>query len=138
VVWFDAFTQNVDRTAKNANLLLWHRKLHLIDHGAALYFHHDWDRMQTKIESPFSEIRNHILLRWASRIPQAAELAREKLTQKTIEEIVGLVPDAWLEAIPGDLSAHERRAGYIDFLTRRLSASQIFEKEAMDARARLV
>src|ERR1700744_3414344 len=79
-VWFDAFTQNVDRTPKNANLLLWHPKLYLIDHGAALYFHHDWDRMRSKIESPFAGIRNHILLRWASQIPQAAELAREKLS----------------------------------------------------------
>src|ERR1700744_685005 len=137
-VWFDAFTQNVDRSAKNANLLLWHRKLYLIDHGAALYFHHDWERMETKIESPFAEIRNHILLRWASQIPQAAELAREKLSSKAIEVIVGLVPDAWLEAIPGGLSARERRAGYINFLTRRLSAAHIFEKEAIDARARLI
>jgi hypothetical protein len=137
-VWFDAFTQNVDRTAKNANLLLWHRKLYLIDHGAALYFHHDWDRMQEKIESPFAEIRNHILLRWASQIPQAAETARGKLTPQAIEEIVGLVPDAWLEEIPGSWSATERRKGYVDFLTRRLRASHLFEKEAMDARARLI
>jgi hypothetical protein len=137
-VWFDAFTQNVDRTAKNANLLVWHRKLYLIDHGAALYFHHNWDSMQAKIESPFADIRNHILLRWASQIPQAAEQARAKLTPKAIEEIVGLVPDAWLEAIPGSLSAHECRSGYIDFLTQRVAASHIFEKEAIDARTRLV
>jgi hypothetical protein len=137
-VWFDAFTQNVDRTAKNANLLLWHRKLHPIDHGAALYFHHNWETMGEKIDSPFAEIRNHILLRWASQIPQAAALAHQKLTSHTIAEIVALVPDAWLEAIPGNLTAAERRAGYTEFLTRRLDSSSIFEKEAIDARSLLI
>jgi len=137
-VWFDAFTQNVDRTARNTNLLVWHRKLYPIDHGAALYFHHDWDSMQEKIEAPFAETRSHILLRWASQIPQAATIARERLTSKGIEEIVGLVPDEWLESIPGEVSGAVRRAAYFDFLVRRLSASHIFEKEAMDTRARLV
>jgi len=137
-VWFDAFTQNVDRTAKNTNLLVWHKKLHLIDHGAALYFHHDWDRMPEKIEAPFAEIRNHVLLRWAAQIPEAGRIARERLNAKAIEEIVGLVPDAWLEEIPGGLSAPVRRTGYVDFLTRRLEASEVFEKEATDAYARLI
>lgn len=137
-VWFDAFTQNVDRTAKNANLLVWHRKLYLIDHGAALFFHHDWPTMHKKIESPFSESRHHILLPWASEIQQAATLAREKLSRSVFADIVGQVPDAWLESIPGGLSANERREGYVDFLTSRLAASRIFEEEAIDARARLV
>ncbi len=137
-VWFDAFTQNVDRTAKNANLLMWHRKLYLIDHGAALYVHHNWESMRDKAAAPFAEIRHHILLRWASQIPQAAALAHQKLTSQTIAEIVALVPDAWLEAIPGNLNAPERRAGYTDFLTRRLHSSSIFEKEAIDARSLLV
>ncbi|HEX3893211.1 MAG TPA: HipA family kinase [Terracidiphilus sp.] len=137
-VWFDAFTQNVDRTAKNTNLLVWHRKLYLIDHGAALYFHHDWDRMEEKIESPFAEIRHHILLRWASQIAEAGVMARERLTGQGLEEIVRQVPDAWLEAIPGHLSADARRVAYTDFFRRRLHAAQIFEKEAIDVRARLL
>lgn len=137
-MWFDAFTLNVDRTAKNTNLLVWHKKLYLIDHGAALYFHHDWDCMQEKIAAPFAEIRNHALLRWAAQIPEAGKVAREQLTAKLIEEIVGLVPDSWLEAIPGGLSAGARRAAYVAFLARRLEASQIFEKEATDAYARLI
>ncbi len=61
IVWFDAFTQNVDRTPRNANLLVWHRKLYPIDHGAALFFHHDWPAMNQKIESPFPQIQQHIL-----------------------------------------------------------------------------
>lgn len=137
-VWFDAFTQNVDRTPRNANLLLWHRRLYFIDHGAALYFHHDWANMPAKAESPFAEIKNHILLPWASEIKKAAAAAHRKLTPHAIATILDAVPDAWLEAIPGSLSAEERRAGYLDFFTRRLAAAHIFEQEAIDAHARLV
>jgi len=137
-VWFDAFTQNVDRTARNTNLLVWHRKLYLIDHGAALYFHHNWDSMHEKTASPFAEIRNHILLRGATQIAQAAAIARQRLTPKRIEEIIDLVPDGWLEGIPGDSSASARRRAYVDFLVKRLQVSHIFEKEAMDARPRLI
>src|SRR5580698_4248546 len=96
-VWFDAFTQNVDRTAKNANLLLWHRKLYLIDHGAALYFHHDWETMPHKIESPFAESAQHVLLPWASEIAKAAAIAKRALSAELFSGIVGLVPNAWLE-----------------------------------------
>jgi hypothetical protein len=136
-VWFDAFTINVDRTAKNANLLLWHRRLYLIDHGAALFFHHDWPSMEKKIESPFSDIAQHILLPWASEIEQTGAIARNKLTPAALSEIVALVPDAWLETVP-HLNAAQRRAGYVEFLTRRLTAAHIFEQEAIHARSRLV
>ncbi len=137
-VWFDAFTQNVDRTPKNANLLVWHRKLYFIDHGEALYFHHDWANMAKKAESPFAEIKHHILLPWATAIPQAAALAHQRLTPQTIAAILDEVPDAWLEAIPGGLTVAERSAGYLDFFTRRLAAAHIFEQEAIDAHARLI
>src|SRR5947209_14928280 len=79
LVWFDAFVQNVDRTPRNANLLVGHRKLYPIDHGAALFFHHDWATMRDKIASPFAQIREHILLSWASQIEGAGKTAREKL-----------------------------------------------------------
>jgi HipA-like kinase len=138
LVWFDAFAQNVDRTPRNANLLVWHRKLHPIDHGAALFFHHDWPSMDKKIASPFSEIEQHILLPWAREIPQAATIAHRLLTREVLAEIVGKVPDEWLEGIPGGLSSAERRAGYLDFFTRRLEASAIFEQEAIRAHSRLV
>jgi len=138
LVWFDAFVQNVDRTPRNANLLVWHRKLYPIDHGAALFFHHDWATMETKIASPFAQIDKHVLLPWAGEIEQAGGMAREKLAGGVIESIVALVPDTWLEAIPGELSAAERRAAYADFFRRRLDAAHIFEQEAMNARSRLV
>src|SRR4051812_48349696 len=135
LVWFDAFVQNVDRTPRNANLLVWHRKLYPIDHGAALFFHHDWQTMKDKIESPFAPIEHHVLLRWAAEIEQAGTLARDKLTRDVLAKIMDMVPDEWLAAIPGDLAASERRAAYLEFFTRRLAVAHIFEQEAIHARA---
>src|SRR6266567_2306829 len=131
LVWFDAFTQNVDRTPRNANLLVWHRKLYPIDHGAALFFHHDWANMEKRIESPFAQIGDHVLLPWATEIEQAAVTAGAKLTHDVVAETAGYVPDEWLESIPGGLRAAERREGYLDFFRRRLAAAHIFEQEAI-------
>ena len=138
MVWFDAYTQNIDRTPRNANLLVWHRKLYPIDHGAALFFHHDWASREKKIASPFAEIGQHILLPGATEIRKAAETAHERLNEPVLRGIVEMVPEAWLEAIPGDVSANERRAGYMDFFTRRLKGSAVFEEEAIRAQSRLV
>ena len=141
LVWFDAFVLNVDRTPRNANLLVWHRKLYPIDHGAALFFHHNWPGRESKIESPFMEIEHHILLPWANEIEEAARVARSRLTPALLADIVALVPDTFFEAIPpadAGVSAAEYRAGYIDFLTRRLAAAEIFEQEALRARSRLL
>src|SRR5579859_8105274 len=101
IVWFDAFTQNIDRTPRNANLLVWHRKVYPIDHGAALFFHHDWPSLRKKTAAPFAEIQQHILLPWAKEIAEAARIAHERLTIPVLREIVNLVPEAWFEAIPG-------------------------------------
>jgi hypothetical protein len=138
LVWFDAFTQNIDRTPRNANLLVWHRKLYPIDHGASLFFHHDWPSREKKIASPFAEIKDHILLPWAKEIARVAETAHEKLTEPALREIVAMVPDAWLEAVTGGVSAADRRAGYTEFFMRRLEGSVVFEEEAMGAHSRLV
>ena len=136
LVWFDAFVQNVDRTPRNANLLVWHRKLYPIDHGAALFFHHDWPNMREKIESPFTQIRDHILLPWAAEIERTGVVARDALSCDVLSRIIGEVPDAWLDAIPGNVPAAERRAAYVDFFARRLAAAQVFEQEAVRARNR--
>lgn len=138
MVWFDAFTQNVDRTPRNANLLVWHRKLYPIDHGAALFFHHDWATMGSKIASPFKQIEHHVLLPWASELDAAGAAARAKLTHDMLTCIVAEVPDDWLDAIPGEMNADERRAAYVDFFGRRLDSAHIFEEEAKNARSRLV
>jgi hypothetical protein len=135
-VWFDAFTLNVDRTPRNANLLVWHRKLYFIDHGAALFFHHSWETRAQKIESPFKETEQHILLPWATQIEKAGALARERLTPETLAEIAGQLPDAWLAPI-GE-SPDAIRAGYLNFFRARLGAAAIFEQEAIRAHARVV
>jgi len=137
-VWFDAFTQNVDRTPRNANLLVWHRRLYLIDHGAALYFHHNWETMADKIQSPFPAIANHVLLPWASQIEEFSVQARARLTRDVFVKILDLVPDEWLEADLVDGSAADRRSAYLDFFTRRLEASKIFEEEAIRAHAHVI
>jgi hypothetical protein len=137
-VWFDAFTQNVDRTPRNANLLVWHRKLYLIDHGAALYFHHNWETMPEKVQSPFPVIANHVLLPWASQIEEFSVQARARLTRDVFVKILDLVPDEWLEADLVDGSAADRRSAYLDFFTRRLEASKIFEEEAIRAHAHVI
>ena len=117
-----------------ASLLVWHSKLYPIDHGAALFFHHDWPSRESKIESPFSEIKHHVLLPWACQIEEAAQSAHQRLTPAILAATVQAVPESWLEAVPDGVPAPDRRAGYIDFLVRRLAASSIFEKEAIHAR----
>ena len=137
-VWFDAFTQNVDRTARNANLLMWHCKPYFIDHGAALYFQHDWATMPLKIDSPFVEIAQHILLPWASQIPSASQVAHQRLNAAVFAEIVAGVPNEWLNAARPGAGPGEIRAAYTDFFVRRLAASPIFEEEAIRIHAGLV
>ena len=136
-VWFDAFTQNVDRTARNANLLVWHRKLQFIDHGAALYFHHNWPTMQQKSRSPFGDIKDHVLLPWASQIREAAATAHQRLTARILDDILTAVPDAWLESPEDDRDAATSRAAYREFFLDRLANSAIFEEEAVRAHALL-
>ena len=135
-VWFDAFTLNVDRTPRNANLLVWHRKLYFIDHGAALFFHHSWTTRAQKIESPFKEIEQHILLPWATQIKQAGAQGRERLTPAVLSAILSQVPEAWLAPIGEHPDAV--RSAYLDFFRARLAAADIFEQEAIRAHARVI
>jgi hypothetical protein len=137
-VWFDAFVQNVDRTPRNANLLNWHRQLYFIDHGAALFFHHDWPSISAKATSPFTEIAQHILLPWAGNLGQASAIAHERLSPALFENILEQVPDDWLTGDRDPIPAGEKRAAYLDHLAHRLAASTIFEEEAANARKRLV
>ena len=140
MVWFDAFVTNVDRTPRNPNLLWWHKTLYLIDHGAALYFHHSWPSLETMAASRFAAIRDHVLLPWASRLEEADRRLRPRLDEALFAQIVDQIPEDWLVP-PGSLdSPADRRAGYVTFLTRRLavSAAAGFLEEAVNARAKLV
>lgn len=138
IVWFDAFVTNVDRTPRNPNLLWWHKTLYLIDHGAALYFHHNWQDIETASRSRFPAVRDHVLLPWASRIEEADGRLRPRLNEALFARLVEQIPEGWLASEPGVVAPAERRAGYVDYLTRRLAGSSVFVEEAVRARAQLV
>lgn len=140
IVCFDAYVTNVDRTAKNPNLLVWHRALWLIDHGASLYFHHAWDNYLERSQSRFAPVKDHVLLRWASRLPEAEALLRQKVTAELIHQVVACVPDAWLGPTmePRFATVTEHREAYAAFLLERLKAAPAFLEEAQRAHAQLV
>ena len=122
VLWFDALVGNVDRSWRNPNLLLWHDELWLIDHGATLIFHHDWPRAERAAERPY-DVDDHVLAPAATaRAEAAAELA-PRLTAATLDDVLGLVPDAWLSDEPGFAGPDDVRAAYRDHLLRRLAAA---------------
>lgn len=130
VVWFDAFITNVDRTPRNPNMLRWHRALYLIDHGAALYFHHDWNDHLARSRSPFAMIRNHALLPLAGDLRAADAALAPRVTRAALHEIVAQVPDAWLD---GEATPDETRRSYVEHLWSRVSAPRGFVEEAIRA-----
>ncbi len=122
IVWFDALVTNVDRTAKNTNLLVWHRELYMIDHGATLIFHHSWDDYLERARAPYKQFREHVLLRWATELREADAQLAPKLTRETIERVLALIPDDWLGDEPRFASIEEHRNGYRDYLLARLAS----------------
>ena len=139
IVWFDAYVTNVDRTPRNPNILLWHRRPWLIDHGASLYFHHNWRDYRERIASPFSQIRGHVLLRRAAALEEADTRLRPLLDPALLGALVDAVPEEWLETTrPVYPSPAEQRAVYLEYLVGRLAASSAFVEEALRARAELV
>jgi len=134
IVWFDAYVTNVDRTARNANMLMWHRKLWLIDHGAALYFHHSWTDMEQRSRDPFRLVKEHILLPFADSIESADQKMVEVVTEDLIKRVVDLVPDEWLSNDAPFSSTTENKQTYVDYLIRRLEAPRNFVEEAIRAR----
>jgi hypothetical protein len=137
IVAFDAFTMNVDRTARNPNLLWWQGDLWLIDHGAAFYWHHGWDGAVDQGRRPFPRIKDHVLLPWASALPQAGDRLRAALDDATLARAVALVPASWLEeaAGGGGDAVAARRGAYLAQLRARRDATAAFIEEAERARA---
>ncbi len=134
IVWLDAFVCNVDRTARNANLLLWHQRLWLIDHGAALYFHHAWTQDSEPARTPFPLIRDHVLLRLAAQLPQTDVRMRSLLHEDQIADLVDLIPQSWLSADAGFDDVEAQRTAYKEFFKLRLKESGVFVEEAIRAR----
>jgi hypothetical protein len=130
IVWFDAYVSNVDRTVRNTNMLMWHRRLWLIDHGATLYFHHTagWMEDRGRARAPFPLIKENVLLRQAGTIAAVDAAMADLLRPETIEGIVALIPEGWLEDGPSS------RAGYSRYLIDRLTAPRAFVEEAIRAR----
>ncbi len=135
IVWFDAYVTNIDRTPRNANLLMWHRKLWLIDHGAALYFHHSWTDMDRRPKDPFALIKDHILLPFASALEAVDGPMTTTITENAIREIVGWIPDDWMYGDSSFPTTTENREAYVKYLLRRLEEPRYFFEEAIRARS---
>lgn len=138
IVWLDAFVMNVDRTVRNTNMLMWHKELWLIDHGAALYVHHTGPNWPEQSKRPFAQIKDHVLLSRATELNAVDAEFRQLLTAERIRGIVSLVPDEWLMNNGVSESASEQRQLYAQFLEDRLASSEIFVNAANDARNALV
>lgn len=143
IVWFDAYVTNVDRTPRNTNMLTWHRRLWLIDHGAALYFHHTWTNYLERSRDAFALIKEHVLLQSTSAALSLGEIDSKMaalITPQIIEGIVELIPDSWLapesklsDSPFGNLNDH--REAYVEYLLSRLEPPRAFVEEAIRARS---
>ncbi len=131
IVWFDAFVTNVDRTIRNTNMLMWHGNLWLIDHGASLYFHHNWDNYLEKSRDPFSLIKSHVLLKSAKQLKEVDKEMSSIITPEIIRNIVDIIPDEWLSGDSIFNSPEEYRAAYFNYLTKRLVQPHLFIEEAV-------
>lgn len=142
IVWFDAYITNVDRTARNTNMLRRDERLYLIDHGASLYFQHRWEGHEDRIHAPFPQIGEHVLLPFvaSAAIQSAGARLRPLLTEAVVRRIVDTIPEAWLLGEPyfADQGLTAHREAYAHYLIARLAGPRSFEREAIDAATRLV
>ena len=138
IVWFDAFVTNVDRTPRNTNMLIWHKQLWLIDHGASLFFQHAWQAPELAGRSRFTQIKDHVLLPAASELGKADEGFRIGLTSELFADVISLIPENWLLSQSQHGSPDVQREAYARFLRERVEASGIFVEEAENARKALV
>jgi hypothetical protein len=130
VVWLDALVTNVDRTPRNPNLIVWHRRLHLIDHGSALYVHHTWRDPAAHARRPFEQVRDHVLLAFASSITAADARLAPLLDRPVLERLAAAIPDDWLVPEDGLPDAGAHRRAYVDYLATRLEAPRAWVEEA--------
>jgi hypothetical protein len=143
ILWFDALVQNVDRSPRNTNLLVWHGRLWLIDHGAALYFHHDWPghkrpALEAAAQRPYATARDHVLLPLSGPITLADAALALLLTQEALRRVVELVPDEWLRGEPGFQGPQEVRSAYVDYLSARLAEPRAWARALEEIREQAV
>lgn len=138
IVWLDSYIMNVDRTAHNTNMLIWNKELWLIDHGAALYFHHSWQNLEGQARREFPQIKDHVLLSHAEHLEEADAECHELLNPEKLSAIVNLIPDNWLIENSSVETAMERKKVYLNFLETRLTFSKSFINEAQHAAAAFI
>jgi hypothetical protein len=138
IVWLDCLLTNMDRTCRNTNMLIWHKELWLIDHGASLYFHHSWQNWEKQATKPFILIKEHVLLQKATEMEAADAEFRNILTAENIRSIVSLIPDEWLTDEKTFNTKQEYRDAYAVFLEKRVAQSDIFVNEAQNARKAII
>lgn len=134
VVLLDSIISNIDRTAKNTNLLNWNKELWLIDHGASLYFHHNWNNWQSHLTRTFPNVKDHVLLNRANQLDKASELLKSVLNKDLIDAIVLKIPEEWLIEDSDTLTPVEKRKAYSEILIAKVSNIDLLVKEASDAR----
>ncbi len=134
VVLLDSMITNIDRTVKNTNLLNWNKELWLIDHGASLYFHHNWKNWKTHLDRTFPSIKEHVLLDRANNLIEASTEIKRLVDKNKIIEIISLIPEDWLIEESGELTPDEIRSAYTEFLSSKLNKIDLLAKEAIDAK----
>jgi len=134
VVWFDALVTNTDRSPRNPNILTWHRRQWLIDHGASLFIHHTWLDPVAHAQRPLATISDHVLLPFAGSLRDAHERLAPRVTVSLLREIVALAPDVWLEPNARIGGPAEQRNAYIRYLTTRAGASEALVESIEEVR----
>ena len=134
VVLLDSLISNIDRTAKNTNLLFWNRELWVIDHGASFYFHHNWDNWEQHLTRTFPLIKDHVLLSQATQLKEVANEIKNAWTEETINSIIDSIPEDWLQNESDSFSPDQMRANYKTYLHKKLAMIDTLIKEAEDAR----
>lgn len=137
IVWLDCLITNVDRTIRNTNMLMWRKELWLIDHGASLYFHHSWDNWEEQSKRAFLQVKDHVLLPWASELETVDKEFTSLLSPERIRSIVDLIPEEWL-VMQSSPDASENRKVYEQFLNNRVANSSAFVKHAQDERKTVI
>jgi hypothetical protein len=134
VVLLDSMITNIDRTRRNPNLLNWNKELWLIDHGAALYFHHNWENWETHLGKTFPAIKDNVLLDRANQLAAAATEIQAKISPELLRNIVATVPDDFLQFEGLDVTPAAQREVYVYFLEAKLRMIDTLVTEAEDAR----
>ncbi|MDP5122083.1 MAG: aminotransferase class I and II [Spirosomaceae bacterium] len=134
VVLLDSIITNIDRTAKNTNLLNWHKELWLIDHGASLYFHHNWENWESHLSRTFPAVRDHVLLERAANLTEAKEEIKQLLNEDFFREVASVIPEDWLTEAGNPFTPTEMRNAYVRFLSAKLSNIETLTQEATNAR----